>query len=303
MTSEAAPFGGAAPDAEVGATPYDRAAATRRDGATALEAATKIEAARRGEPLAGSGAATRSELSSAPSGESPELSQGYTPAPTDGGASVTSSRARRRRGVGAALGLVGAVAGLGALGLSMIQRAESPSSSQSADPPGSAAPSSSTSAAPPGVGSASPTAPSSSANSPQVDDNPIDVVPQASSGALSPLAPPAPSAPRVSSVRAAPQTSGAASAAPTAAPAASAVSAAPPVAAAASADDCTGMVKIASIGSYTVSGGPYVVQSPGIYPFRCGSYGLTAVSRSDPSQKKAASVVVRAGATSEVDLR
>ena len=68
-------------------------------------------------------------------------------------------------------------------------------------------------------------------------------------------------------------------------------------------DDCAGTVKIASNGSYTVSGGPGVVQSPGVYTWRCGTYALSAVSRADPSQKKASSVVVRAGASSVVDLR
>lgn len=67
--------------------------------------------------------------------------------------------------------------------------------------------------------------------------------------------------------------------------------------------DCTGTIKIASKGSFTVSGGPSVVQSPGVYTWRCGSYSLRAVSRADPSVVKNAGVVVKAGSTAVVDLR
>lgn len=69
------------------------------------------------------------------------------------------------------------------------------------------------------------------------------------------------------------------------------------------AEDCVGTVKIASNGSFTVSGGPSTVQSPGVYTWRCGSYSLRAVSRADPSQTKSAGVVVKAGSTAVVDLR
>ena len=67
--------------------------------------------------------------------------------------------------------------------------------------------------------------------------------------------------------------------------------------------DCTGNIQIASKGSFTVSGGPSVVQSPGVYAWRCGSYNLRAVSRADPSVVKNAGVVVKAGSTAIVDLR
>ncbi|MFO0763075.1 MAG: hypothetical protein U0359_41950, partial [Byssovorax sp.] len=67
--------------------------------------------------------------------------------------------------------------------------------------------------------------------------------------------------------------------------------------------DCVGSVKIASTGSWTVSGGPQAVQSPGVYTWKCGTFSLHAVSRADPTQRKDASVTVRAGATSVVDLR
>ncbi|MFS8070659.1 MAG: hypothetical protein ACMG6S_30205, partial [Byssovorax sp.] len=72
---------------------------------------------------------------------------------------------------------------------------------------------------------------------------------------------------------------------------------------AASPDDCTGSVRIASTGSWTVSGGPQTVQSPGVYTWRCGTFALSAVSRADAEQKKHASVTVRGGTTALVDLR
>lgn len=80
------------------------------------------------------------------------------------------------------------------------------------------------------------------------------------------------------------------------APLATASPAAPP-------DDCTGGVRIASTGSWTVSGGPQTVQSPGVYTWRCGTFALSAVSRADAGQKKHASVTVRGGTTALVDLR
>ncbi len=66
---------------------------------------------------------------------------------------------------------------------------------------------------------------------------------------------------------------------------------------------CTGGVRIASSGSWTVSGGPQTVQSPGVYTWRCGTFSLQAVSRADAAQRKQASVTVRAGGTALVDLR
>jgi serine/threonine-protein kinase len=67
--------------------------------------------------------------------------------------------------------------------------------------------------------------------------------------------------------------------------------------------DCTGRVHISSTGSWNVSGGPASVQSPGWYTWRCGTFGLVARSRVDPTQTKTASVVVRADRSAEVDLR
>jgi hypothetical protein len=69
------------------------------------------------------------------------------------------------------------------------------------------------------------------------------------------------------------------------------------------AEECQGKVRIASNGSWTVSGGPQTVQSPGIYTFRCGSFSLLAVSRADPTMTKQARVTVRHGETATVDLR
>jgi hypothetical protein len=69
------------------------------------------------------------------------------------------------------------------------------------------------------------------------------------------------------------------------------------------ADGCTGGVRIASTGSWIVSGGPQSVQSPGVYTWRCGTFALSAISRADATQHKQASVTVRAGGTALVDLR
>jgi hypothetical protein len=69
------------------------------------------------------------------------------------------------------------------------------------------------------------------------------------------------------------------------------------------ADGCTGGVRIASTGSWTVSGGPQSVQSPGVYTWRCGTFALSATSRADATQHKQASVTVRSGGTALVDLR
>ena len=86
-----------------------------------------------------------------------------------------------------------------------------------------------------------------------------------------------------------------------------AVSAAPVASASASAGatetGCTGRVHISSNGSWNVAGGPQQVQSPGWYTWKCGTFALQATSREDPSESKSASVVVREGKSSEVDLR
>jgi eukaryotic-like serine/threonine-protein kinase len=79
------------------------------------------------------------------------------------------------------------------------------------------------------------------------------------------------------------------------------ISVAPPTAA--PADDCTGGVLFASTTSWTVSGGPQTVQTPGSYTWRCGTYALSAVSRVDARQRKHTTVTVRAGITARVDLR
>ena len=52
-----------------------------------------------------------------------------------------------------------------------------------------------------------------------------------------------------------------------------------------------------------MSGGPQAAQSPGVYTWRCGTFALSAISRADPTQRKRATVTVRAGATALVDLR
>lgn len=72
---------------------------------------------------------------------------------------------------------------------------------------------------------------------------------------------------------------------------------------AALAEPCEGKVRIASQGSWTVSGGPQTVQSPGVYTWRCGGFSLLAVSRADPTQSKATRVTVRQGEMASVDLR
>jgi hypothetical protein len=77
---------------------------------------------------------------------------------------------------------------------------------------------------------------------------------------------------------------------------ATAIATAPP-------DGCTGGVKIASTGSWIVTGGPQSVQSPGVYTWRCGTFALSAISRADATQHKQATVTVRAGGTALVDLR
>jgi len=89
---------------------------------------------------------------------------------------------------------------------------------------------------------------------------------------------------------------------PTTAPSAATPSAAPP-APSAPPEGCEGIVRITSLGSWTVSGGPRTVQSPGLYTWKCGTFSLVAVSRADPRQIKRAEVTIHAGATSLVDLR
>lgn len=98
-----------------------------------------------------------------------------------------------------------------------------------------------------------------------------------------------------------------ASSAPPRPPAPARTSAAPAIAPAASTEpareDCKGGVRIASNGSWTVSGGPATVQSPGVYTWRCGTFSLVATSRADPGETKRTTVTVRDGATATVDLR
>jgi serine/threonine protein kinase len=109
--------------------------------------------------------------------------------------------------------------------------------------------------------------------------------------------PPPPSASALPAPSAAPPHTAARppSAAP-ALPSAAPVEAPPPA-------DCTGSVRIASSGSWTVSGGPQTVQSPGVYTWRCGTFALRAVSRADAAQIKQVSVTVRPGGTALADLR
>lgn len=131
-------------------------------------------------------------------------------------------------------------------------------------------------------------APSASAPLPEPPTPPsstIDVSPAPPAPPSSSAPPPKPTSPKV-----------VVSAPPPQAPSPSPSPAPPP-------EDCKGTVRIASIGSYVVSGGPSVVQSPGVYTWRCGSYSLNAVSRADPADKKSARVTVRDGGSATVDLR
>ncbi|MCA9642906.1 MAG: protein kinase [Myxococcales bacterium] len=66
---------------------------------------------------------------------------------------------------------------------------------------------------------------------------------------------------------------------------------------------CTGALQIFSNGSWSVSGGPSAVQSPGRYVWPCGRYSLSAVSRMDSTQRKGGSVVIADGRTATLDLR
>jgi hypothetical protein len=120
------------------------------------------------------------------------------------------------------------------------------------------------------------------------------VAPSAAPPAIDPPPPSAsvPAAPSAAPPRTAARPPSTAPALPSAAP----VEAPPPA-------DCTGGVRIASSGSWTVSGGPQTVQSPGVYTWRCGTFSLRAVSRADAAQSKQASVTVRPGGTALVDLR
>lgn len=205
----------------------------------------------------------------------------FTPAPRDAREGIAPPQSARRLWFGAAIG--GA-----AIAIVFAVRFAASSSGEDRGP----------------SPSASASAPAPTPNPPPTDTNTIEVAPQPP-----PSAPPSP----VSSARSGPRppsSSAPTATAPTTAPTAiveppppSAASAKPAAPSSQPPEDCVGAVKIASIGSFTVSGGPSVVQSPGVYSWRCGSYALSAVSRADPSQKKAASVVVRAGATSTVDLR
>jgi eukaryotic-like serine/threonine-protein kinase len=131
-------------------------------------------------------------------------------------------------------------------------------------------------------------------------DHPVETALPVSSAprAVEPAQPSAPSAP--SSIAPAPPRVGPLRAS------ASPLHSAPPAAAPPSAEpteECQGAVRIASNGSWTVSGGPQTVQSPGVYTFRCGSFSLVAVSRADPTLIKQARVTVRRGETASVDLR
>lgn len=102
-------------------------------------------------------------------------------------------------------------------------------------------------------------------------------------------------APLASSARAAP--SAASAPTPVTPPAAVVAKAGPETA------TCFGTVVIPSTGSWSVSGGPQPVQSPGRYRWPCGSYSLSAVSRLDRAKTRAGSVTVRDGKTSTFDLR
>jgi hypothetical protein len=66
---------------------------------------------------------------------------------------------------------------------------------------------------------------------------------------------------------------------------------------------CSGEVSFFSDGSWMVSGGPGVVQTPQTVQWPCGSYQLSARSRLDPDEVKAARVTVGPLQKATVDLR
>lgn len=68
-------------------------------------------------------------------------------------------------------------------------------------------------------------------------------------------------------------------------------------------ETCVGKVHISSNGSWSVSGGPETVQSPGWYTWHCGTFSLLARSREDATRTKNASVTVRGDRSAEIDLR
>jgi hypothetical protein len=67
--------------------------------------------------------------------------------------------------------------------------------------------------------------------------------------------------------------------------------------------DCRGNAHFLSNGSWSITGGPAPVQTPGSYEWPCGTYALSARSRLDPTQSKATSLTVRPGAVARWDLR
>jgi hypothetical protein len=75
----------------------------------------------------------------------------------------------------------------------------------------------------------------------------------------------------------------------------------PPAAGAGSA--CRGQLHLYATHGWLLSGGPGSVQAPGRYDWPCGTYGLKAVSRVDPSDVRSLSVTIREGTAGVVDLR
>ena len=65
---------------------------------------------------------------------------------------------------------------------------------------------------------------------------------------------------------------------------------------------CSGSVIFAATHAWLISGGPQRVEAPGRYQWPCGSYGLSATSRLDGSQR-AAATVIKEGQVARVDLR
>jgi eukaryotic-like serine/threonine-protein kinase len=66
---------------------------------------------------------------------------------------------------------------------------------------------------------------------------------------------------------------------------------------------CRGSLHVFAGHGWVLKGGPATVQAPGRYDWPCGTYGIAAVSRTDPSVTRRTSVTVRDGATSVLDLR
>jgi serine/threonine-protein kinase len=66
---------------------------------------------------------------------------------------------------------------------------------------------------------------------------------------------------------------------------------------------CRGQLHLYATHGWLLSGGPGSVQAPGRYEWPCGTYGLRATSRTDPSEVRTVTVTIREGTPGVVDLR